>query len=179
MFRRRRILQTFRPVRSIVEQELIRANSLFERGEYHLAAPIYERMAGLAAARGGLRAPRYYFQAGRAYVRVGQLNHGMDLMREGRRLALSTGNHQVIAAAVPRLRAELEELGFNPQAREIAAWSAGMAAPAVETAVIEKSSIQLPLKCPACGASVLSDEVEWVDDRTAECAFCGSPLRAE
>jgi hypothetical protein len=37
----------------------------------------------------------------------------------------------------------------------------------------------LPTHCPACGAAVRPDEVEWLDDVTAECAYCGSPVREE
>ena len=33
--------------------------------------------------------------------------------------------------------------------------------------------------CPSCGAAVRPDEVEWLDYVTAECAYCGSPVRGE
>ena len=34
----------------------------------------------------------------------------------------------------------------------------------------------LPDTCPACGAKVRAGEVRWVDERSAECAYCGTPL---
>jgi hypothetical protein len=37
----------------------------------------------------------------------------------------------------------------------------------------------LPTHCPSCGAAVKPDEVEWLDDITAECGYCGSPVREE
>ena len=37
----------------------------------------------------------------------------------------------------------------------------------------------LPAHCPSCGAAVRPDEVEWLDDITAECDYCGSPVRGE
>jgi hypothetical protein len=35
----------------------------------------------------------------------------------------------------------------------------------------------LPMHCPACGAPLRPDEVDWLDNVTAECGFCGSPVR--
>jgi hypothetical protein len=37
----------------------------------------------------------------------------------------------------------------------------------------------LPTHCPSCGAAVKPDEVEWLDEITAECGYCGSPVREE
>ena len=37
----------------------------------------------------------------------------------------------------------------------------------------------LPTHCPSCGAVVKPDEVEWLDEITAECGYCGSPVREE
>ena len=34
----------------------------------------------------------------------------------------------------------------------------------------------LPDACPACGAKVRPTEVRWLDERSAECAYCGTPL---
>ena len=31
----------------------------------------------------------------------------------------------------------------------------------------------LPTACPQCGAPMRRDEVEWVDDQTVECGYCG------
>jgi hypothetical protein len=37
----------------------------------------------------------------------------------------------------------------------------------------------LPTHCPSCGAALRPDEVDLPDDITAECAYCGSPVREE
>jgi hypothetical protein len=37
----------------------------------------------------------------------------------------------------------------------------------------------LPTHCPSCGGAVKSDEVEWIDEVTAECDYCGSPVRGK
>lgn len=35
---------------------------------------------------------------------------------------------------------------------------------------------RLPADCPRCGAPVRSDEVEWIDDTSVECAYCGGVI---
>jgi hypothetical protein len=35
----------------------------------------------------------------------------------------------------------------------------------------------LPTHCPNCGGTLHPDEIEWLDGITAECAYCGSPVR--
>jgi len=45
--------------------------------------------------------------------------------------------------------------------------------------VQEKSRPALPTHCPACGAALKPNDVEWLDDVTAECEYCGSPVRGE
>ena len=33
----------------------------------------------------------------------------------------------------------------------------------------------LPTHCQGCGAPLRPDEVEWLDETTASCAYCGTP----
>ena len=40
-----------------------------------------------------------------------------------------------------------------------------------------KPSKSLPATCSQCGAPLRSDEVEWIDEQSAECAFCGSVIK--
>jgi hypothetical protein len=35
----------------------------------------------------------------------------------------------------------------------------------------------LPPNCPQCGAPLRSDEVDWIDNQSAECGFCGSVIK--
>jgi hypothetical protein len=36
----------------------------------------------------------------------------------------------------------------------------------------------LPAKCPHCAGAVRSDEVDWIDDASAECLYCGGVIQA-
>ncbi|MCL4486924.1 MAG: zinc ribbon domain-containing protein [Chloroflexi bacterium] len=38
---------------------------------------------------------------------------------------------------------------------------------------------RLPAKCPNCGAPAKSDQVDWIDSQSAECAFCGGVIQTE
>jgi len=40
------------------------------------------------------------------------------------------------------------------------------------------SSSHLPTKCPSCGTAIRPNEVKWLDDVTAECQYCGTPIKA-
>ncbi|HEX9117672.1 MAG TPA: hypothetical protein VGA61_16500, partial [Anaerolineae bacterium] len=37
----------------------------------------------------------------------------------------------------------------------------------------------LPTHCPGCGAPLRPDEVDWLDEMTATCEYCGSPVHGE
>jgi hypothetical protein len=76
-----------------------------------------------------------------------------------------------------RIISELKEHDLGKEAAEVESWlnnASPSAAPAMDAAT--KRPV-LPTHCPSCGAAVRPDEVEWLDDTTAECAYCGSPLR--
>jgi hypothetical protein len=40
------------------------------------------------------------------------------------------------------------------------------------------SSAHLPTKCPSCGVAIRQHEVMWLDNVTAECQYCGTPIKA-
>jgi hypothetical protein len=76
---------------------------------------------------------------------------------------------------------ELTERGLTKEAAEVDAWVKALLPPKfagtfTPSKPLAKKPI-LPTHCPACSAPVRPDEVTWLDDITAECAFCGSPVR--
>ena len=78
-----------------------------------------------------------------------------------------------------RVITELNEQGLKNEAAEIELWlkSIILTTPAFETEEASVKRLSLPTHCPSCGAGLRPDEVEWLDDVTAECAYCGSPVR--
>ena len=152
------------------------ANFAFDKGEYGRAGELFERIAETAAARGGPRAPLFYLQAGRARIFAGQTALGMPSIKRGLELLAQRGRPARLQQAATRLISELSELGLNKEAAEIKAWLK-IASPVMPSLESSPKRPVLPTHCPACGAAARPDEVEWQDEVTAECAYCGSPIR--
>jgi hypothetical protein len=162
---------------------LQRANKLMETGDYPGAATAFEQLARAAEGRGGPRAPIFYIQAGRARILANQIPVGVQSLKHAFDLLAQRGQFPRLHQTGARVVSELTERGLTKESAEVDAWvkallppkSAGTFAPPETPA---KRPI-LPTHCPACGAPVRPDEVEWLDDVTAECIFCGSPVRQE
>jgi len=172
-----------RNIRKTLAQEvppiLQEANFAFDKGEYGRAAELFERIAETAAARGGSRAPLFYLQAGRARVFAGQTALGMPSLKRGLELLSQQRLFLRLRQVRRRLINELHERGLEQEAAEIEAWAMSPEAATSETESQETQVKRpvLPTHCPSCGAAVRPDEVEWLDEVTAECAYCGSPIR--
>lgn len=77
--------------------------------------------------------------------------------------------------------AELRRLGHADEADELATWLSTMLKGHENTSWGGQQSAprRLLTKCLHCGGGVRSDEVEWIDEGTAECSYCGSPIGIE
>jgi hypothetical protein len=156
------------------------ANQLMAAGDYTGAAVAYKELAQRAENRFGKRAPFFFIQAGRAAILSGQTKVGVADLSHGLTLLASQGRF-------PRMRAfgqlaieDLKARNLNAEADEIAnllkaslpkGFQTGNSTPAKKTV--------LPAHCPSCGAAVRPNEVDWIDEVTAECDYCGSPVRGE
>lgn len=172
-----------RQIRKTLAQDvppvLQEANFAFDKGEYGRAGELFERIAQTADARGGPRAPIFYLQAGRARVFAGQIKLGMPSLKRGLELFAERGQLHKLHQAGARMLAELNERGLTAETDEMAGFLKKLAP---STRTLEPAPVKrpiLPTHCPSCGAAVRPDEVEWLDDVTAECAYCGSPIREE
>ncbi len=101
-------------------------------------------------------------------------------MRHGLTMLAAQGRLRRMQETAGRLMTELNARGLTAEAAEIARL---VQANRLRRAALDRPGParkqQLPAHCPSCGAAVHPDEVEWLDDLTAECAYCGSPLRGE
>ncbi len=160
---------------------MLRANQLFASGDYAQAADGLEQLAHDAERRGGRRAPRLYLEAGRARLLSGQRAAGMVLLKRGLELFATAGHSERLARIGLRVVAELNELGLKAEAEEIRRSLEVFGAPPADgmgAGPQITSSGTLPTHCPGCGAPVHPGEVEWLDAVTAECEYCGSPIRS-
>ncbi len=155
-------------------RRLRHAHGLLAQGRSGEAAAIFEDLAAKAARRGIPRAPQLFLQAGRAWVDGGDPSRGLTSLKQGLLMMARTGNVAKAGAMAGRVLAELHARGLQEEACQLEA-ELRKAFPGLD--LTERSAAskgQLPTNCPQCGGALRLDEVEWVDDRTAECAYCGS-----
>lgn len=160
---------------------LRRANELMTAGNYAAAAEAFEQLARGAQMRGIPRDAQFFLQAGRCRILTGQVPAGMAQLKQGLTIIASRGNFQNLQNAGQRAMAELTQRGLSAEAAEIESLLKG-SIPASFATGRGASPVQprlLPTSCPACGGPLRSDEVEWIDEATAECPFCGGAVRAE
>ena len=180
MFRRRRIIPAGQPGRAVFEQELIRAHQMYEASRFDEAGAIFERLAEIAAARNGPRAPRFYLEAGRCWMHTSRIDYAMQLMEQGHQLALQKGRIDLIQRLCPLLQIELAQQGWAAQSQQVAGWLKAIPAlPIIPADETHQKKPALPVKCPSCGASVNPQTVNWLDQVTAECDFCGSSIQGK
>jgi len=155
------------------------ANLAFDKGEYGRAAQLFERIAEGADARGGPRAPLFLLKAGRARLLAGQVALGMPSLKRALEVLAERKQYQRLHNAGLRLVAELNDHGLKSEAVdiEILLKINLPSAHALEAMEEPTQKTTLPTHCPSCGAALRPDEVEWLDDLTAECGYCGSPVR--
>jgi hypothetical protein len=167
----------------VVDPQLAEAHRLFSAGQYPQAADQFEMLANQAQARGGLRAPYLLVQAGLSRVYAGQGTSGMPSIFKG--LAMIDARHTRLRLrrTAQRVMSELQVAGYLEGAREVAAWLAGQpfneSDPGTAAPSAQPPRKNLPLHCPGCGGPVNPEEVDWLNEDTAECVYCGSPIRAE
>jgi hypothetical protein len=177
MFRR----QMRREFGSNIPPILLEANLAFDKGEFGLAAELFEQIAKAADGRGGPRAPLFHLQAGRARIYAGQTTLGMPSLKRGLELLAQRKQFARLQQSGQRVFAELQKRGLTKEAAEIETFlnPSLSAPPAIEGQSIPAERPILPTHCPQCGAALQPDEFEWLDESTAECAYCGSPVRGE
>ena len=154
------------------------ANFAFDKGEFGRAAELFEQIAETADARGGPRAPLFHLQAGRSRILAGQTALGMPSLKRGLELLAQRQQFARLQKASQRVIAELQERELIQEADEINTFLHSKS-PSIEEQSDPAKRPILPTHCPQCGAALRPDEVEWLDDSTAECAYCGSPVRED
>lgn len=162
-----------------VPPELKRANKLMEAGNYNEAATAFEKIARLADARRGPRAPHFHLRAGRAYILDGQTPKGMEHLKRGLSAFAARRQWEVLDRIGQRSVNELNEHGLVTEAQEIADYLQKTLPEMPVRGRTTSARATLPTHCPGCGGPIRLDEVEWLDNLTAECIYCGSPVRGE
>lgn len=172
-----------RPLRSVPPM-LLQAHRLYSWRQYIPAAGLYLRLAEGALVREPSRAPQLFLQAGRAMIAGGKIEPGVDLLQRGLNLLYQQQRYLELHRIGWRVIQGLENNNLDEQAKAIKTWLTGLEKTdavsewGAEPAAREIKA-RLPLSCPSCGGVVDPSEVEWVDESTAQCSYCGSMLRGE
>ena len=159
---------------------LQQANQLMASEDYAGAADAFKELAIRAEEHFPHRAPFLFMEAGRAAIFSGQIKTGVAHLRRGLTLFASQGRIHRMQAFGKRAIDELKARELNAEADEIAGLLVGNFPNEIpaDRPTVPRRPI-LPTHCPSCGAGIRPYEIEWLDDVTAECDYCGSPVRGE
>lgn len=155
------------------------ANQMMRDGDYPGAADAFNQLAQGAENLFPHRAPILHMEAGRAAILGGDSKSGVASLKRGLSLLASQGRLHRMQALGQRAVDELTARGLNDEAEEIAGLMGASLPKEPPTQPVPVKRPVLPAHCPSCGGTVRSDEIEWIDNITAECDYCGSPLRGE
>ena len=180
MFRRR---PGFRRLRRAIAPglapQLRHGHNLLAAGSFAEAARIFEALAG-ASMGAGPRSGHLLLQAGHARVLNGEQLAGVEQILRGLQLIAASGRAMLFDRAARRSIEFLQQQGLVEAASQVEQLLGGQSGSPTTAGSPPKraQAARLPTHCPSCGAALRPDEVEWLDDVTAECDFCGSPVRA-
>ena len=154
------------------------AHEFMQSGRYAEAEKAFQQLARGAETRLPERAPFLYLQAGRAAILDGQTQVGVGHLRRGLTMLASQRRYPRMQMLGQRAVDELKERGLQAEAAEIASLLEGNMPQRTEAEPMAPARKPvLPTHCPSCGGALRPDEIEWFDEATAECAYCGSPVR--
>jgi predicted RNA-binding Zn-ribbon protein involved in translation (DUF1610 family) len=189
MFRRPFVRPMRRAMRPEVHPPLKRANQLMATGNFATAAQAYEQLAVGAQRRGLPRDAHLFLQAGRCRILAGQVQEGMNNLKQGLGVFARRGNLAQMQKSGELVITDLKQRGFNAEAVEIegivktalpaSSIMTSSSTPFTTPVASQKNSKMLPTICLTCGGPLRPDEVEWLDDASAECPYCGGVIRAE
>jgi hypothetical protein len=155
------------------------ANQMMMDGDYAAAADAFNQLAQGAENLFPRRAPILHMEAGRAAILSGDSKTGVASMRRGLTLLASQGRLHRMQTLGQRAVGELTARGLTAEAAEISSLLGASLPKEPLTEPVPVRRPVLPTHCPSCGGAVKPNEIEWLDDVTAECDYCGSPLRGK
>ncbi|HEY45266.1 MAG TPA: hypothetical protein G4O14_00630 [Anaerolineae bacterium] len=163
-------------------RQLKQAHELMEQNQPSKAAAIFDKLAEQGSKREAPRAPQLYLQAGRAWIKAGDIERGVQRLNTGLDLMVRMKQLRRLPVVSQRILTELKEHGLTDQAVTFEAKIKNLLATyglSLASASTPTEKPQLPAKCSYCGGNVLPDEVEWFDNQQASCTYCGSILEAK
>ena len=109
----------------------------------------------------------------------GSAIQGLDDLRHAVEGARRFGQLDRLMAAGPRIADELRAAGFASEAEAFLDSLGPAGALPSSSGSAAARPPRLPPKCPSCGGIVHPGEVEWADERSVLCDYCGSVIPGE
>lgn len=170
------------PMAGPLMHQLEQAHRLAEMGRWAEAAPLFAELARQAEARAmPQRAGHLHLQAARCLFQLRETGPALNHARAGLRIFSTAGMPERFQHTLQRTLEGLRANGLTAEAdtlaREFGAPVGNNAPPTAAESATPAALAPLPAKCPACGGPLRSDEVEWIDEASAECPFCGGVVQ--
>lgn len=178
MFRRPR--RAFPPnvlINTGAMNEVARANQLQASGHPEQAALLFMEQARQMRQIGHPRqAANLHAQAAHAWVNAGVEQRALNQATMAMQMFIRLGMGQRIVDFRTNFSKHLRDRGMQSSADSFEKQYGKIQVQAAPGQVNAKHG-RLPEACPHCGAPLRSDLVEWVDDSSAECGFCGGTVK--
>ena len=165
-----------------VDPALIVGSALFQEGNFSEAAEIFERLSQSAQEKDDPRGAYLVLQAARARISAGQTDHGMDLIWQGLTELASLQLWSRLIRVGAGMVASLKSQKLAKEGRQVQEWI-DQSVPGSTREFISMNRLdpattpEEPIHCLSCGSLVFPGEVDWLVDGTAECVYCGNPIR--
>jgi hypothetical protein len=175
---RRGMIQAANPV---VVRAVARANQLLDNGKPADAAEIFSQLAQGGDSRGRPRlGANMHAHAAKAYAQAknesAALTHSRQALNAFTQLGMAPRAGQFFTNAIGMLRQN--GLGEAADSLQKEYGDKLKAASAAGIAPVGRRG-RLPAQCPHCAGPARSDEVDWIDEYSAECNYCGGVMRTE
>ena len=171
------------PFAPIVRRQIFEANQLLQSGQYVQAGDAFSGLASQAKENGHpRRAANLNTQAAHAYIDGKNENLALTQSRSALTLFQQLGMVDRAAQFWRNIQNHLQRAGMSSALASLRQeFGSKIDLTPLQKPVAPSPAKQghLPAQCPGCGAPVRTDEVEWVDEQSAECPFCGSILISE
>jgi hypothetical protein len=147
------------------------------------AAAVLEKKAQAAEEQGRLdKAGDLHLETARCYLQLDDIDQADDHGLKALRLFIQANRLGKVRRLVPRMMAVLHRKGHHDEAEKLRQEvEALLGTPPGEGGIPRRERAvrrgSLPAKCPSCGGPIRSDEVNWVDSHSAECAYCGGIVK--
>jgi hypothetical protein len=158
-----------------------KAHRLMALGEYHQAAELFSQLGQTAHNLGRpQQAANLHAQAGLVWAEARNAEATVLQGQLALRAFIALNQYSRSGSYLARLTSALRLKGLTAAADQLQAEFADHLSPESAPSIPHPAPqvrSRLPVSCPQCGAPVRSDDVEWIDAFSAECAFCGGVIQ--